>query len=111
MSFMIESEISKQYLREEDAVEGFREAVENGQVRLALQILVDIVEAFADIFDALTEDEDSDEQVVEEKKEEVKKEEIKEVEAKKPEQEAVAEKVETPAKKTVKQEKPDTQEV
>lgn len=106
MSFMIESEISKQYLREEDAVEGFREAVENGQVRLALQILVDIVEAFADIFDALTEDEDSDEQVVEEKEEEVK-----EVEAKKPEQEVVPEKIETPAKKTVKQEKPDTQEV
>jgi hypothetical protein len=106
MSFMIESEISKQYLREEDAVEGFREAVENGQVRLALQILVDIVEAFADIFDALTEDEDGDEQVIEEKKEEVK-----EVEAKKTEQEVVADKAEAPAKKTVKQEKPDTQEV
>ena len=101
MSFMIESEISKQYLREEDAVEGFREAVENGQVRLALQILVDIVEAFVDIFEAVTEGEDE-----EEVQQEVAKEVAKEVVAEQP-----AEKVEPAPKKTVKQEKTDTQEV
>ena len=102
MSFMIESEISKQYLREEDAVEGFKEAVENGQVRLALQILVDIVEAFVDIFEAVTEGEDE---------EEVQQEVAKEVVAEKVEQEQPAEKVEPAPKKTVKQEKTDTQEV
>jgi len=102
MSFMIESEISKQYLREEDAVEGFREAVENGQVRLALQILVDIVDAFVDIFEAVTEGEDE---------EEVQQEVAKEVVAEKIEQEQPVEKIEPAPKKTVKQEKPDTQEV
>jgi hypothetical protein len=102
MSFMIESEISKQYLREEDAVEGFREAVENGQVRLALQILVDIVDAFVDIFEAVTEGEDE---------EEVQQEVTKEVVAEKIEQEQPVEKIEPAPKKTVKQEKPDTQEV
>jgi hypothetical protein len=102
MSFMIESEISKQYLREEDAVEGFREAVENGQVRLALQILVDIVDAFVDIFEAVTEGEDE---------EEVQQEVIKEVVAEKIQQEQPVEKIEPAPKKTVKQEKPDTQEV
>jgi hypothetical protein len=50
MSFMILSDVSKQYLQEEDAVRGFRAAVENGQSRLALQILTDIVEAFMEIF-------------------------------------------------------------
>jgi hypothetical protein len=102
MSFMIESEISKQYLREEDAVEGFREAVENGQVRLALQILVDIVDAFVDIFEAVTEGEEE---------EEVQQEVTKEVVAEKIEQEQPVEKIEPAPKKTVKQEKPDTQEV
>ncbi len=102
MSFMIESEISKQYLREEDAVEGFREAVENGQVRLALQILVDIVDAFVDIFEAVTEGEDE---------EEVQQEVTKEVVAEKIEQEKPVEKIEPAPKKTLKQEKPDTQEV
>jgi hypothetical protein len=102
MSFMIESEISKQYLREEDAVEGFREAVENGQVRLALQILVDIVDAFVDIFEAVTEGEDE---------EEVQQEVTKEVVAEKIQQEQPVEKIEPAPKKTVKQEKPDTQEV
>jgi Mg2+ and Co2+ transporter CorA len=104
MSFMIESEISKQYLREEDAVEGFREAVENGQVRLALQILVDIVDAFVDIFEAVTEGEDEEEK-------EVQQEVTKEVVAEKIEQEQPVEKIEPAPKKTVKQEKPDTQEV
>jgi hypothetical protein len=58
MGFMIESEISKQYLLEEDAVEGFRQAVGNGQMRLALQILVDIIDVFEGIIaSAIDEDE------------------------------------------------------
>lgn len=105
MSFIIESEISKQYLREENAVEGFKEAVENGQVRLALQILVDIVDAFSDIFEALTEDDDEAVEV-EQKPTEVAKEEPKQKE-----QEQPKEKAEPVAKKTTKTEPADTQEV
>ena len=50
MSFRILSDVSKQYLLEEDAIVGFRAAVENGQSRLALQILTDIIDAFMEIF-------------------------------------------------------------
>lgn len=50
MAFTILSETSKQYLMEEDAVKGFRAAVENGQSRLALQILTDIIDAFNEVF-------------------------------------------------------------
>lgn len=60
MPMMITSEISKQYLLEEDAVEGFRTAVTNGQVRLALQIMTEIVDAFMEMFNAmLIDDEDN----------------------------------------------------
>lgn len=62
---MIESEVSKQYLLEEDAVEGFRQAVNNGQVRLALQILVDIVDVFESFISSFVEEED-EEKVTEE---------------------------------------------
>lgn len=59
---MILSDVSKQYLQEEDAVKGFRAAVENGQSRLALQILTDIVDAFMEIFqEALENPDDSTE--------------------------------------------------
>lgn len=105
MSFIIESEISKQYLREENAVEGFKEAVENGQVRLALQILVDIVDAFSNIFEALTEDDDEAVEV-EQTPTEVAKEEPKQKE-----QEQPKEKAEPAAKKSTKTEPADTQEV
>lgn len=61
---MILSDTSKQYLQEEDAVKGFRAAVENGQSRLALQILTDIVDAFMEIFqEALENPDDSTENV------------------------------------------------
>jgi|688.fasta_scaffold87166_3 hypothetical protein len=56
MSFQILSDISKQYLLEEDAVKGFRAAVENGQSRLALQILADVIDAFMEIFVEAFED-------------------------------------------------------
>lgn len=64
MSLMINSEISKQFLLEEDAIEGFRKAVANNQTRLALQVLVEIVDAFMEGFEALmgdSEDESSEE--------------------------------------------------
>jgi hypothetical protein len=60
MSIMIKSEISKQFLLEEDAVEGFRTAVANGQVRLALQIMTEIVDGIMEIFDAALGDDDED---------------------------------------------------
>jgi hypothetical protein len=60
MSFMILSDVSKQYLQEEDAVRGFRAAVENGQSRLALQILTDIVDAFMEIFQEAMDNPDND---------------------------------------------------
>lgn len=105
MSFIIESEISKQYLREENAIEGFREAVENGQVRLALQILVDIVEVFGEIFEALTE-EDGENQIQNTEKAEQPK-----PEPQLEQEEKIAEKPEPAAKKVAKTEKADTQEV
>jgi hypothetical protein len=57
---MIKSEISKQFLLEEDAVEGFRTAVANGQVRLALQIMTEIVDGIMEIFDAALGDDDDE---------------------------------------------------
>lgn len=66
MTLMISSEISKQYLQEEDAIQGFLTAVENGQVRLSLQILADIITAFAEIFELALED-DEEESITEEK--------------------------------------------
>lgn len=61
MGFMITSETSKQYLLEEDAVKGFEMAVTNGQSRLALSILVDIVNGFMEVFNAMMEEETSEE--------------------------------------------------
>jgi hypothetical protein len=61
MPFIITSDTSKQYLREDDAVKGFEIAVGNGQSRMALTILVDIINGMMDIFnsveDELTEEE------------------------------------------------------
>lgn len=73
MSLMITSEISKTYLQEEDAVKGFKAAVENNQTRLALQILTEIVDAFVEGFEAIIGSEE--EQT--EQKEEVKQEDSK----------------------------------
>lgn len=56
MSLMINSEISKQFLLEEDAIEGFKKAVANNQTRLALQVLVEIVDAFMGGFETLLEE-------------------------------------------------------
>jgi hypothetical protein len=56
MSIKIVSEISKQYLLKEDAIEGFKIAVENCQTRLALQVLVDIIDGMMEIFDYAMEE-------------------------------------------------------
>jgi hypothetical protein len=74
MSLMINSEISKQFLLEEDAIEGFRKAVANNQIRLALQILVEIVDAFMEGFEVLMEEPEEEvapEEVTQNKKQEI----------------------------------------
>lgn len=84
----IESEVARQSRYGEDAIEAFNTAVDNGQARLAMSILVDIVNAFADKIDELTEAGSSSEnkeikpvETIQDKKEEVKpkatKEEVK----------------------------------
>jgi hypothetical protein len=87
MSLIIESEESKRYLQEENAIDGFRVAVNNGQTRLALEILVNIIDTFADIFSAMMQDDDEEAVApvvveVEKKVEEIKPVEVQE--AKKP---------------------------
>lgn len=62
MPFMITSDTSKQYLREEDAVKGFEIAVGNGQTRMALTILVDVINGMMDIFNSV-EDELEEEEI------------------------------------------------
>ena len=59
---MITSDTSKQYLREEDAVKGFEIAVGNGQTRMALTILVDVINGMMNIFNSV-EDELEEEEV------------------------------------------------
>ena len=49
----IESEIGKQMRYGDNAIDAFLTAVDNGQARLGLQILVDIIVAFADKIDEL----------------------------------------------------------
>lgn len=61
MSFEINSEVSKQYLLEENAVTGFEMAVKNGQSRLALEILVDIVNGMMEVFNIIMDDETEEE--------------------------------------------------
>ena len=74
MSLMINSEISKQFLLEEDAIEGFKKAVANNQIRLAMQILVEIVDAFMEGFEVLIEEPEEEvapEEVTQNKKQEI----------------------------------------
>lgn len=90
MSLIIESEESKRYLQEENAIDGFRVAVNNGQTRLALEILVSIVDTFAEILSLMIQGDDEEEVIivaptvveVEQKVEQIKQVEIEE--AKKP---------------------------
>lgn len=50
---IIPSEVAKNSRYGEDALEAFYTAVDNGQARLAMSILVDIVDAFAEKIEAL----------------------------------------------------------
>jgi len=52
---IIPSETAKNSRYGEDAIEAFYTAVDNGQARLAMSILVDIIEAFAEKIEALEE--------------------------------------------------------
>jgi len=52
---IIPSETAKSSRYGEDAIEAFYTAVDNGQARLAMSILVDIIEAFAEKIEALEE--------------------------------------------------------
>jgi hypothetical protein len=56
MGIIITSDIAKQYLLTEDAVEGFNTAVENGQIRLALQIMAELVDGIMQVLDYIVED-------------------------------------------------------
>lgn len=50
----IKSETGRLSRYGEDAVEAFRTAVNNGQARLGMQILVDVIDAFSDKLDELS---------------------------------------------------------
>jgi hypothetical protein len=51
----IESEVARLSRYGDDALEGFYTAVDNGQARLAMTILVDVISAFAEKIDSLEE--------------------------------------------------------
>jgi hypothetical protein len=76
---MITSELSKTYFQEEDAVKGFKIAVDNNQVRLAMQILTEIIDAFVEGFQVILE---GQEQEVVKEESEVKAEQQKQPEKK-----------------------------
>lgn len=67
------SELSKTYLQEEDAIKGFKTAVENNQLRLAMQILSEIVDTFAEGFDIIFNSSEDDQSETSEVKDEPKK--------------------------------------
>lgn len=67
------SELSKTYLQEEDAIKGFKTAVENNQLRLAMQILSEIVDTFAEGFDIIFNSSEDDQSETPEVKDEPKK--------------------------------------
>lgn len=48
MKFVLEDENLKSYARTDDAIKAFTAAVSNGQARLAMEILVPIIEQMAD---------------------------------------------------------------
>lgn len=86
MGLIINSEISKQFLLEEDAVKGFKKAVANNQQQLALKVLTEIIDTFMEAFDFLIETEDDsateEEVIVQPKVEEEKKPAAKKADAK-----------------------------
>lgn len=105
MGIIISSDVAKQYLLTDDAVEGFNTAVQNGQIRLALEILVELVDGIMEVLDFLTQDEEDSEEAVQSAKA------PEPVVDNKIEPKVEDTKSEPTNKKTVKQEKTDTQEV
>lgn len=84
MSLIINSQISKEYLLEENAIKGFKKAVNNNQLQLAMRVLVDILDVFVQAFDVLIDTEEeldeavpTPEVVLEDKKNTNKKTEVK----------------------------------
>lgn len=79
MALMITSEISKAFFQEEDAIKGFKTAVDNNQLRLAMQILTEIIDVFAEGFEVIFSEPEEEqesapiEQKVEEQKQTEKK--------------------------------------
>lgn len=69
---IIPSETAKNSRYGEDALEAFYTAVDNGQARLAMSILVDVVQAFAEKIEALEESDNPVAEVKPPAKEEVK---------------------------------------
>ena len=55
MDLIIKSELSKKILLEEDAIKGFKKAVANNQLLLAMQVLTEILDAFMEAFDSMIE--------------------------------------------------------
>lgn len=102
MGLIITSETAKQYLLTEDAVEGLNMAVQNGQVRLALQIVVELVDGIMQVLDYIVQDEEDTTAVPEPIKEELEPKKV---------QEPPKEKAEPAAKKITRTEPVDTQEV
>lgn len=84
MGLTINSETSKQFLLEEDGIKGFKKAVDNNQILLAMKVLTEIIDTFMEAFDFLIESEDDSviEEVVEPKVEKEKKSTAKKVESK-----------------------------
>jgi Mg2+ and Co2+ transporter CorA len=105
MAFMLTSDVSKQYLLEEDAIKGFRMAVENGQSRLALQILTDIVDFFMDVISTAIDDSEELEQATQLEVPSLKKE-----EALVKEKEIVSEEKDSTSKNSSKKETKPTEE-
>jgi hypothetical protein len=105
MPFIITSDTSKQYLREEDAVKGFEIAVGNGQSRMALTILVDVINGIMDMFNSI-EDEFGEDEVTEEEPKVEEQPKAKEV----AQEEVIEEEVKPVAKPTVKKETKTTEE-
>jgi len=68
----IESDVARAARLGDDAIDAFNMAVNNGQARLGMSILVDIINAFAEKLDELTESQDEKDTVAPQKTEEPK---------------------------------------
>ena len=60
MSLIIKSELSKKFLLEEDAIQGFKKAVANNQLLLAMQVLTEIIDTFMKAFDSMIDSPESE---------------------------------------------------